>query len=123
MIKAKKPRQYPEHELQLKCVRRLRDLETLGFLKFFAVPNGVDIGAWKGHRERSRGLVAGVPDLVIIDARERRVLFVELKSAKGSLSEPQKVWADWLVRMGYPWSEVRSLRALDLALELHLDIK
>jgi len=118
-----KPREYPEHELQLKCVRRLKDLEALGFLKFFAVPNGVDIGSWRGNRERKRGLRAGVPDLIVIDARQRRVLFVELKSARGTLSSHQKVWADWLVRMGYPWALIRTLKQLDLALELHLDIK
>lgn len=43
----------------------------------------------------------GFPDLVMV--RDDRLMFVELKSARGKLSEPQKRWGELLGGAGADW--------------------
>lgn len=52
------------------------------------------------HTHDSRRSQPGFPDLVLVNPRTRRVLFRELKSAKGRVSEAQKQWGDGLVAAG-----------------------
>jgi len=44
------------------------------------------------HTHDSRHSAEGFPDLVMVSARHKRVLFVELKSETGQLSEHQTIW-------------------------------
>jgi sporulation protein YlmC with PRC-barrel domain len=54
------------------------------------------------------GVLAGVPDLVII-TQEGRLAFLEVKDAKGTLSAPQKAFGAALDAAGVPWAVVRSV--------------
>ena len=56
------------------------------------------------HTYNSRRSVAGFPDLVLV---RDRIIFVELKSEKGRLSEAQAVWADDIFTAGGEWHLVR----------------
>jgi hypothetical protein len=50
----------------------------------------------RGWRTPVQGDGKGFPDLVLVHTRQRRVLFVELKSAAGVVSAEQQ---DWLQRL------------------------
>lgn len=65
--------------------------------------NVLDLARWAGfltmHITDSRKSNAvGFPDLVLCHQQTGRVLFVELKSAKGQLRPGQHVWLDALAR-------------------------
>lgn len=67
-------------------------IELAGYLK------------WKTyHTYDSRRSAAGFPDLVLV---RDRILFVELKTAKGKLSAYQQAWIDDLDRVAVEGSEV-----------------
>lgn len=52
------------------------------------------------HTHDSRRSQPGFPDLVLVNPRTKRVLFRELKSAKGKISKEQQQWADGLRKAG-----------------------
>lgn len=52
------------------------------------------------HTHDSRRSQPGFPDLVLVNPRTKRVLFRELKSAKGVISKEQQQWADGLRKAG-----------------------
>lgn len=51
-------------------------------------------GAWtvKGYRTAVQGDGAGFPDLVLVNERKGKVMFVEIKSNSGYLNGNQKMW-------------------------------
>lgn len=56
---------------------------------------------WKHyHVYDSRRSVAGFPDLVLVHARQRRVLWRELKSETGTTTPEQKAWLSVLSVVG-----------------------
>jgi hypothetical protein len=52
------------------------------------------------HTFDSRRSDPGFPDLVAVNPAQRRILYVELKSARGRLSLTQRQWLDKLARCG-----------------------
>jgi hypothetical protein len=52
------------------------------------------------HTLDSRGSQAGFPDLMMVHPEQRRILYIELKAARGHLSGPQRQWLDKLARAG-----------------------
>lgn len=71
----------------------------------------VEMANWLGfklayHTHDSTHSAAGFPDLVLVNARAQRVVFVEVKSAKGKLSDDQLKWYAGLIAAGaeaYVW--------------------
>lgn len=53
-----------------------------------------------GWRTPVSGDGAGWPDLVLVSPERQQVLFRELKSATGKLSDEQQAWAQWLITAG-----------------------
>lgn len=95
-----------EHEIQVECVRwfRLRYPREI----IFAVPNGGARNVVVGAKMKAEGVLAGVPDLMVLSARGGyNGLFVEMKKSsvgkrgqlvdKGVLSDVQK---DLFLRIG-----------------------
>jgi hypothetical protein len=79
---------------------------------FTAIAHGARLGddstAWlRGGILRGTGTKAGVPDILIV--HEGRAYFVELKSARGSLSEAQRTTHSALTATGCPVAVCRSL--------------
>lgn len=107
-----------EDQIQFACCQWLRANK----ITFFHVPNG----GYRNKQEASRlvalGVVAGVPDLVILFP-DKKVLFVELKRAKGITSKLQKLFHEKLVKMEFPVLVIQTddpLEAVQI-LSTHID--
>jgi hypothetical protein len=74
----------------------------------FAVPNGGLRSKAEAARLKWTGVVAGIPDLVVI-APIGRVFLLEVKTASGRLSEDQHAIFGLLVALGTPRAIVRSI--------------
>lgn len=91
---------HEESNIQRNCIRWFRAQYPEPRYLIFAVPNG-------GHRNRitaaimkSEGVRAGVPDLCVIG--QNKILFVEMKSEKGRLSDSQKEVAEIMMTNSIP---------------------
>ena len=82
----------------------------------FAVPNGGLRSKAEAARLRWTGVLAGVPDLVVV-APVGRVHFLEVKTSTGRLSDKQRGIFDRLVALGAPRAIVRSLEDVRRAFE------
>jgi len=57
------------------------------------VPNGGRRDATTGARLKDEGVVAGVADLILlVPCKGYSALLIEMKTAKGRLSDTQKLW-------------------------------
>jgi hypothetical protein len=69
-------------------------------------------GGWRSKAEAARfkwlGVVAGIPDLVLV-GRDGVVRFIEVKAEGGSLSEAQRDMRDRLIAMRIPYAVARSI--------------
>jgi hypothetical protein len=70
------------------------------------------LGWMRYHTRDSRGSEPGFPDLVLCSSKQRRVLFVELKSATGKTTPAQ---AAWLAALAAAGAETALWRPADLA--------
>jgi hypothetical protein len=80
----------------------------------FAVPNGGYRTPVEAARMRWTGVLAGVPDLVVI-APGGRAYFLEVKTATGRLSRVQQAVHETLIALGTPPAIVRSIEDARLA--------
>lgn len=74
------------------------------------------LGGWLVHAERAaqtkRGWrtpvqgVSGFPDLVLVHAERKRVMFIELKRHPNRLSPAQELWRDQLIEAGADYRTV-----------------
>jgi hypothetical protein len=91
--------------------------ETYPELEYmFAIPNGGQRNAATGARLKAEGVKAGVLDIFLPVARSVwHGLWVEMKTAKGQLSQEQKDWIKYLRDAGYgvavckSWDEARDV--------------
>jgi len=79
-----------EYLLQIKLISYLKS-KNLSKIRFFHVPNG----GIRSKRQKlllsSMGLKAGCPD-IILEFKGGHIVYLELKTATGSLSKSQKLW-------------------------------
>ena len=105
-----KPRKkpgHPESELQRACVRWFR-LQYPGVL-LFHIPNGGKRGAREAAMFKAEGVVAGIPDLFLAEARHGfHGLFIEMKAGKNTATPAQKEMMGRLGRAGYLCAVCRS---------------
>ena len=67
-----------------------------------SIPNGGARSAVTGARLKREGVVAGMPDMVLLCARcGRHGLFIEMKTARGRVSEAQRNLFPLLEAQGY----------------------
>ena len=63
-------------------------------------------GGWRSRREAGRfkrmGVLSGVPDLVFVGMPKCQIAFIELKTAKGRLSDDQHTFIDRCIELGIP---------------------
>jgi hypothetical protein len=87
----------------------------------FSVPN-----EGKNAKEQAAkiatGLMSGVSDLIVL-LPGMRVLFIEVKDAKGTQKPKQKIFERIVTALGFPYYLVRSLEEFQKIIEKHLYIK
>ena len=80
-------------------------------------PNGGKRGAREAAELKRMGVKAGVPDIAIVI--DGRLYFLEVKTPKGVLSEPQEQFCVALDCHGIPWAVVRSVEDARAFLAAH----
>jgi hypothetical protein len=98
----------PEAGEQRLVVRALRRLEiaSKGRIRYFAVPNGGSRQRLEGARLKAGGVMAGVPDLLIVGAMPTEVEPLSMQELAlirlGTQHEPPDSWcgASWRLRCG-----------------------
>jgi hypothetical protein len=114
----------PEHEHQVALVAwaRIAQLSRPELGLLFAIPNGGGRDKRTAGRLKAEGVRAGVPDLCLAVARGAwHGLFVEMKSATGTLSAEQLWWAEQLAGQGYAVITCRGFDEAKAAIERYLD--
>tara|TARA_R110001592_G_scaffold34657_2_gene118970 strand:+ start:49 stop:402 length:354 start_codon:yes stop_codon:yes gene_type:complete len=79
-----------EYQLQIKLITYLKT-KKLSKLRYFHIPNqGIRSFKYK-MLLASMGMKSGCPDL-ILEFKGGKIVYIELKTNKGSLSKSQKLW-------------------------------
>ncbi len=89
-----------EYQLQIELIDYLKS-RNLSKLRFFHVPNqGIRTIRYKMILSKM-GLKAGCPDL-ILEFKNGKIVYIELKSNKGTLSKSQKLWKNKSISLKTP---------------------
>jgi hypothetical protein len=104
------PRGTPEADLQRAVVQALRVVLPRTAIIHHCANEVTEPGPRGAKRQAilvSMGVHGGFADLMVICAG--RILFLELKSLKGTLRPAQEVFRDAVMAQGFGWALVRSL--------------
>lgn len=74
----------------------------------FSVPNGGSRNVIEAKRLKATGMKAGVSDLIVL-MPPRTIIFIELKTEKGSQSDAQKEFEQTVTDLGFEYHLIRSL--------------
>ena len=80
-----------ESDIQIEVVDWFKSKQSEYRMRFFSIPNEGQRKVWFLNKLVKMGLKSGVPDLVI-EFPQGRMVYLEIKAAKGRLSETQKNW-------------------------------
>ena len=89
----------PEHIEQVRLVNWFRDNFKEPDYIIFAVPNGGKRGGAEAERLRKEGVKKGVSDLIIVT--HNKIIFLEMKNAKGKLSKEQISFNENIEYLGF----------------------
>lgn len=105
-----KPRRKPRHDeerLQAQCVRWFRlTYRREGYIAL-AIPNGGSRNRMEAANMKRAGVLAGAADLLLV--ARRRVMFVEMKTARGRQADTQKDFQHRVEALGFGYVICRSL--------------
>ena len=90
-----------ENDLQIAVNEYLNYLSKSYRFRHFHVPNEGNRPVSYKVKLKKMGLKAGCPD-IIIEYPQGKILYIELKTKKGRLSDSQKLWAIQSKAMGTP---------------------
>jgi len=106
-------RRAPEHNLQVKVLRYLRE-NAAPDIHWLAIPNAGRRTMRSGASLKAEGMTAGAPDLCVL-LPGGFVLWLELKTAKGVLSDAQKGFRARCLRLEHPYQLAHSFNeAIDI---------
>lgn len=94
-------RNAPLSEIEIQTLFRSRMRIMAPGVSIVAIPNASKRTRWAAQRAKREGLAKGFVDLIAL-APGGKVAFLEMKAAKGRLSESQSEWQDRLTGMGFP---------------------
>lgn len=94
-----------EHKIQIACVNWFR-YQFPRYL-IFSVPNGGQRNAIVAAKLKAEGATAGVADLIIVATN--KILFIEMKTEKGSQSDKQIEFEQKIKRLGFGYFVCHSL--------------
>ena len=80
-----------ESDIQRVCHEYLTYMSKTYNFRHFHVPNEGKRNVYYNTKLKNMGLKSGCPD-IIVEYPKGRLLYIELKTAKGRLSENQKLW-------------------------------
>ena len=80
-----------ESDIQEEICDYLDEKKKTYLFRYFSVPNEGKRKVWYLHKLVRMGLKAGVPDLVL-EFPQGKMVYLEIKTDKGRLSESQKIW-------------------------------
>ncbi|NBW15796.1 MAG: VRR-NUC domain-containing protein [Caulobacteraceae bacterium] len=89
--------------------KTLRGFQSLGLLKFAAIPNGGKRSKKSASILKNQGVSPGFPDLVVTFPKTLTHLYLETKTPAGRLSRGQIEWHEWLKDCGHKCSVVQSV--------------
>jgi hypothetical protein len=73
-------------------VAQLLHLTAPGYVMWWHTPNGEARSARTGAKLKRMGVRPGIPDFLLYDTRSGYLYAIEVKTAKGVLSDAQKAW-------------------------------
>lgn len=103
-------RSTPEADIQRALVSALRFVLPSGSIVHHSANEATQAGPAGAKRQAilvGMGVTPGFADLIVLS--QGKVLFLEVKSATGSLSPAQKAFRDTVQAQGFPWALVRSI--------------
>lgn len=111
-----------EHNAQRLLVAWFRDRYPHLAPVFFAIPNGGKRGKVTAAQLRDEGVLPGIPDLLLCvpNAGGAHGLFLELKTARGSVSAAQRAAHSALEAQGYTVAVARGYEAAKAAITEYL---
>jgi hypothetical protein len=104
-------------------IMRFLDLALPGSYRAFAVPNGGRRDKITGAILKREGVKAGVPDIIVV-RDGGSVAFIEVKTAKGRLSNSQTEFRDWCGLNSVPFGVVRNVSDVEsFLIDLNVPLK
>jgi len=101
-----------ESKLQQACVRWFRMQYPDKII--FAIPNGGKRDVREASRLKAEGVLAGVPDLFVPEARYGfHGLFIEMKFGDGKMTEAQEKICEDLKNLGYGVTTISTFEAFE----------
>lgn len=111
------PYKHPEADLQKQCVKHYRDRRRVdpllrAWTRLFAInPLQQKLTRWQQAHCKAMGLIAGPHDLQFLDIRTKALIYhwIEMKSERGTYTQEQQDFADFLAATPVRVHVVRSL--------------
>lgn len=108
-----------ESELQQACIKWFAYQYPIQIM--FAIPNGGKRGIVTAQTMKSEGVLAGVSDLFLMDAKKGYYgMFIEIKSPVGKASQKQMMFMAAAIIRGYHCVVVRSFDEFKSEVEKYL---
>ena len=105
-----------EYQLQIQIIKYLEQ-KKLSKLRFFHVPNqGIRSIKYKSILTKM-GMKAGCPDL-ILEFKNGKIVYIELKTKSGSLSVKQKLWKLESKNLNTPYYLIKSSNLISVQSEI-----
>jgi hypothetical protein len=106
-MKLSRPFKPSEHKLQVQLMDYLA-IVARPEIFYFAIPNQSNRHIYSASKMKAEGVRSGVADLCF-KIPAGRVGWLEMKTAKGALSETQKAFRDRALALDHLWAMVRSV--------------
>ena len=122
----RRTRTHEESQLQKDCVTWFRLQYPSRALILFAVPNGGGRSPIEAAIMKAEGVVAGVADLILLEARGNYgSLCIEMKtrSSKSRQSPNQKIWQEATQKAGNAYVVIRTFEDFQAVIRQYLALK